>query len=207
MDVPGRIDEVCFNNVVPILQNELHEQLVIVWNIVLCAGNTTKWTVVERLHWQESGQSLHPSFSWAVASRGNQSQGLLGICFLLLLWLSYIFEKKVNTLRAEYVSQGMNHFEGGWPKDINPQENDQTMRFRKKIEKDDTYINTVLGLCTVSTVYAVLHYTYFYVPKEQFIIVRHSTPTGTGAWLDGWYACWNCWFVGRKTLPCPSERK
>ena len=43
----------------------------------------------------------------------------------------------------------MNHFEGGWPKDINPQENDQTMRFRKKIEKDDNYINTVLGLCTV----------------------------------------------------------
>ena len=52
-------------------------------------------------------------------------------------------------MRAEYVSQGMNHFEGGWPKDINPQENDQTMRFRKKIEKDDNYINTVLGLCTV----------------------------------------------------------
>ena len=45
----------------------------------------------------------------------------------------------------------MNHFEGGWPKDINPQENDQTMRFRKKIEKDDNYINTVLGLCTVMT--------------------------------------------------------
>ena len=44
----------------------------------------------------------------------------------------------------------MNHFEGGWPKDINPQENDQTMRFRKKIEKDDNYINTVLGLCTVN---------------------------------------------------------
>ena len=59
---------------------------------------------------------------------------------------------QVNTLRAEYVSQGMNHFEGGWPKDINPQENDQTMRFRKKIEKDDTYINTVLGLCSVGNV-------------------------------------------------------
>ena len=48
------------------------------------------------------------------------------------------------------MSQGMNHFEGGWPKDINPAENDQTMRFRKKIEKDDSYINSVLGLCQVS---------------------------------------------------------
>ena len=45
----------------------------------------------------------------------------------------------------------MNHFEGGWPKDINPSENDQTMRFRKKIEKDDAYINSVLGLCKNAT--------------------------------------------------------
>ena len=43
----------------------------------------------------------------------------------------------------------MNHFEGGWPKDINPAENDQTSRFRKKIEKDDGYINSVLSLCQV----------------------------------------------------------
>ena len=56
---------------------------------------------------------------------------------------------EINTFRAEYLSQGMNHFEGGWPKDINPSENDQTMRFRKKIEKDDAYINSVLGLCQV----------------------------------------------------------
>ena len=80
------------------------------------------------------------------------------------LWLQYIDKNPVhrsiqvsaecsvhdiNTFRAEYLSQGMNHFEGGWPKDINPAENDQTMRFRKKIEKDDGYINSVLGLCQV----------------------------------------------------------
>ena len=57
---------------------------------------------------------------------------------------------EINTFRAEYLSQGMNHFEGGWPKDINPAENDQTMRFRKKIEKDDGYINSVLSLCQVN---------------------------------------------------------
>ena len=60
----------------------------------------------------------------------------------------------------------MNHAEGGWPKvrlslsdlsellvvpqDINPVENDQTMRFRKKIEKDENYVNTALKLCSVS---------------------------------------------------------
>jgi len=61
---------------------------------------------------------------------------------------------QVNTLRAEYSSQGMNHFEGGWPKDINPSENDQTMRFRKKIEKDDAYINSVLNLGQVKSIFS-----------------------------------------------------
>ena len=65
----------------------------------------------------------------------------------MLLFLSSLIQ--VNTERAEFLSQGMNHVEGGWPKDINPSENDQTMRFRKKIEKDDTYVHSVLGLCQV----------------------------------------------------------
>ena len=56
---------------------------------------------------------------------------------------------QVNTIRADFISQGMNHAEGGWPKDINPAENDQTMRFRKKIEKDENYVSTALGLCGV----------------------------------------------------------
>ena len=43
------------------------------------------------------------------------------------------------------MSQGMNHFEGGWPKDINPAEHDQTMRFRKKIEKDDVKYKKLEG--------------------------------------------------------------
>ena len=65
---------------------------------------------------------------------------------------------EINTFRAEYLSQGMNHFEGGWPKDINPAENDQTSRFRKKIEKDDGYINSVLSLCQVCTyLFFILH--------------------------------------------------
>ena len=99
------------------------------------------------------------------------------------LWLNYIDRNPVhrciqvsaerslhdvNTFRAEYLSQGMNHFEGGWPKDINPAENDQTMRFRKKIEKDDAYINSVLGLCQVST--NVL----FFFAKKAPRFVLHS---------------------------------
>ncbi|XP_076332791.1 dynein axonemal intermediate chain 2-like isoform X2 [Tachypleus tridentatus] len=40
----------------------------------------------------------------------------------------------------------MNHTEGGWPRDINPDELEQVMRFRKKVEKDETYINSMLQL-------------------------------------------------------------
>ena len=38
---------------------------------------------------------------------------------------------QVNTQRFESESRGMNHVEGGWPKDINSADLEQTMRFRK----------------------------------------------------------------------------
>ncbi|XP_064614684.1 dynein intermediate chain 3, ciliary-like [Liolophura sinensis] len=58
-------------------------------------------------------------------------------------------EHEVNTERFETDSRGINHTEGGWPKDINPQEVEQVMRFRKKVEKDEMYINTIQQLGTV----------------------------------------------------------
>ncbi len=45
----------------------------------------------------------------------------------------------------------MNHTEGGWPKDINPAEVEQTIRYRKKIEKDEGYIGIITNLGTVSS--------------------------------------------------------
>ncbi|KAG7491374.1 hypothetical protein MATL_G00003000 [Megalops atlanticus] len=55
-------------------------------------------------------------------------------------------EHEVNTERYESESRGINHVEGGWPKDVNPQEMEQTIRFRKKVEKDEHYINTIMQL-------------------------------------------------------------
>uniref|UniRef100_A0A8D0F6S4 Dynein intermediate chain 2, axonemal n=1 Tax=Strix occidentalis caurina TaxID=311401 RepID=A0A8D0F6S4_STROC len=55
-------------------------------------------------------------------------------------------EHEVNTERVEVESRGVNHVEGGWPKDINPQEVEQTIRFRKKVEKDENYVNTIMHL-------------------------------------------------------------
>lgn len=46
----------------------------------------------------------------------------------------------------------MNHAEGGWPKDINPAEVEQTIRYRKKVEKDEHYIATIQRLGDVSTI-------------------------------------------------------
>ena len=43
--------------------------------------------------------------------------------------------------------------EGGWPKDINPAEVEQTMRFRKKVEKDEVYIQAIQQLGSVSALY------------------------------------------------------
>ncbi|NXA48591.1 DNAI2 protein, partial [Nothocercus julius] len=55
-------------------------------------------------------------------------------------------EHEVNTERVEVETRGVNHTEGGWPKDINPHEMEQTIRFRKKVEKDENYINTITHL-------------------------------------------------------------
>lgn len=43
-------------------------------------------------------------------------------------------------------TRGVNHIEGGWPKDVNPLELEQTIRFRKKVEKDENYINAIMQL-------------------------------------------------------------
>lgn len=46
-------------------------------------------------------------------------------------------------------TRGINHIEGGWPKDVNPLELEQTIRFRKKVEKDENYINAIKQLGSV----------------------------------------------------------
>ena len=59
-------------------------------------------------------------------------------CFAKGTGLQNIFaEGTYNIKSARKKFRSTNSSLGGWPKDINPAENDQTMRFRKKIEKDD----------------------------------------------------------------------
>eukprot|EP00036_Acanthoecidae_sp_10tr_P010001 CAMPEP_0182915526 /NCGR_PEP_ID=MMETSP0105_2-20130417/374_1 /TAXON_ID=81532 ORGANISM="Acanthoeca-like sp., Strain 10tr" /NCGR_SAMPLE_ID=MMETSP0105_2 /ASSEMBLY_ACC=CAM_ASM_000205 /LENGTH=630 /DNA_ID=CAMNT_0025052397 /DNA_START=32 /DNA_END=1924 /DNA_ORIENTATION=+ len=55
-------------------------------------------------------------------------------------------EHEVNTETAEYTNSGMNHVEGGWPKDVDPNEVEQTQRFRKKEEKKENFVSAVKDL-------------------------------------------------------------
>lgn len=57
---------------------------------------------------------------------------------------------QVNTVGLEFVSCGMNHIEGGWSKDIDHENMEQTIRFRKKAGKNEAYISSILQLGRVS---------------------------------------------------------
>ncbi|XP_037907219.1 dynein intermediate chain 3, ciliary isoform X2 [Hermetia illucens] len=53
---------------------------------------------------------------------------------------------EANTERASFKPGGITHTEGGWPKDINMHDPEQTVRYRRKIEKDESYINQIMSL-------------------------------------------------------------
>ncbi|CBY38589.1 unnamed protein product [Oikopleura dioica] len=59
-------------------------------------------------------------------------------------------EHYVNTEVTQTVSTASNHVEGGWPKDVNPNEMEQVARYRKKVEKDEAYIQTILKLASIA---------------------------------------------------------
>jgi len=73
---------------------------------------------------------------------------------------------KVNTLSMDFDSRGINHTEGGWPKDVNHLDVEQVGRYRKKVEKDVSYVNVIGGLGTVIN----FHLVSIVVPVKLFII-------------------------------------
>jgi hypothetical protein len=81
-------------------------------------------------------------------------------------------EAYVNTNSIEYKSNGMCHLEGGWPRDIDPTEKDQTARYRKKVEKDEDYIRQVVALSetvelSIMQNIAVDIYEDYFISKEE----------------------------------------
>jgi dynein intermediate chain 2 len=55
-------------------------------------------------------------------------------------------EHEVNTESFSFTNRGILHLQGGWPKDVDPTDVEHTIRFRKKIEKDEEYMRSVKGM-------------------------------------------------------------
>mmetsp|Transcript_22165 Transcript_22165/g.68973 ORF Transcript_22165/g.68973 Transcript_22165/m.68973 type:complete len:575 (-) Transcript_22165:73-1797(-) len=55
-------------------------------------------------------------------------------------------EHDANTQQITLANQGMRHVEGGWPKDIDPEEAEHVIRYRKKKEKDEDYVKAITTL-------------------------------------------------------------
>jgi len=56
---------------------------------------------------------------------------------------------QAQTVGAQTKSSGMFHFEGGWPKEINPKDEEATARFRRRIEKDEDWAPKLRNLFQV----------------------------------------------------------
>lgn len=53
----------------------------------------------------------------------------------------------VNTLRVSTGEKGMCHREGGWPESIDPTEQQQYIRYMRKIDRDQNFAAQVKSLC------------------------------------------------------------
>ena len=70
--------------------------------------------------------------------------------------------EQVNTPFVELVNTGINHTEGGWPKDVTVTDPDQTTRYRRKLEKDEQYAVQMMSLaavCVILTPLSTMGYT------------------------------------------------
>lgn len=68
----------------------------------------------------------------------------------------------------------MHHVEGGWPKDINMHDLEQTVRYRRKIEKDEMYIHTMLQLLPVIFNRNFITVNVFMLPIFFFFLIFHQ---------------------------------
>lgn len=53
---------------------------------------------------------------------------------------------EINSEPIVLKAQGMDHKEGAWPKDISPIDEEATTRYRRRVERDDTYISAILDM-------------------------------------------------------------
>ncbi|XP_018577180.1 dynein intermediate chain 3, ciliary-like [Anoplophora glabripennis] len=92
-------------------------------------------------------------------------------------------EHYLNTMRAEFTNSSMNHVEGGWPKDVNTADEEQTKRYRRKIEKDEGYYHTMMQLfknmenCILQNNAINIYQQYFSDVEPTTLVERSSART------------------------------
>ena len=69
---------------------------------------------------------------------------------------------EINTVTRPTENRGMSHKEGGWPASVDNEDKESMARFRKNIEKDKHYINTIKSLS---------HFTEYFIKENTSIDV------------------------------------
>lgn len=85
-----------------------------------------------------------------------------GTCHVGTQFSKFWSQHEVTPLHTEQVSHGMNHVEGGWPETISADNSELTLRYRKKVQKDESYQHTVM-----ETVFVVGNYKQKILEKSQ----------------------------------------
>lgn len=62
-------------------------------------------------------------------------------------------ENETNTPQLKTHEQSVNHTEGGWPREVNPYNEDHVQRHRRRIMHEDNYIQSILNLSS-----SLIHY-------------------------------------------------
>ncbi|XP_053607530.1 dynein intermediate chain 3, ciliary-like [Plodia interpunctella] len=92
-------------------------------------------------------------------------------------------ENEVNTPQVLVHEEGVNHVEGGWPRDVHLYNEEHVLRHRRRVMHDDNYINSVLKLAPDMTHYVYqnnaidMYQTYFDKMQPQEAIEKYSIRT------------------------------
>ncbi|GIY75288.1 dynein intermediate chain 2, axonemal [Caerostris extrusa] len=76
-------------------------------------------------------------------SRAEKETQCSKICLYIRCYMILI---QVNTVLLPTKSCGVNHHVGGWPSDVDPRDEDQVARFKKKIQKDENFVTSIKQL-------------------------------------------------------------
>ncbi|TPX36934.1 hypothetical protein SmJEL517_g00917 [Synchytrium microbalum] len=137
---------------------------------------------------------------------------------------SYLVDFIVNTESLVTVNTGILHLQGGWPRDVDPTDAEHTIRFRKKIEKDDEYVKSLMEHCIKQNNAIDIYEEYFIDAADTMAVeppsakslnvYRDPSPVKRAATFVSWYpddghkmavAYSNLQFQGTpQNMPCES---